>query len=565
MFPGYPVSLGVGTGKIIFYKQDEIKINTRVIDVLEIDKEVVKLEVAICKTFIEIYDLHENFNGNTNDEEKNIADVYRAILDDAYFFEEMKETIHKKLCTVENAIDICIKRYINELEISDNEYAKQRTYDLNDIRIRLIKNVFGESTSNLENITSEHIVLVDELTPTLAIILGRIGVRGIAARVGGSYLSHASILLRSSGIPTINNVDIGEIEKFENQLAIINGTKGFLIIDPNNGEFEDARNKNNCTKKSTNDVSIKTLDSHQIGIFANISHMNDLNYVKTMNIDGVGLVRTETLFMNDEKCFNENRQYEVYTKIVKKMKLKPVTIRTVDVGGDKQSLCTLSRNQTPLHKSRGIKWLLNNPQDFKVQVRAILRAARHGNVRISFPMVENADEIREGRKIINNIIKEVCLTDNEFQKMRTGVLIETKNAVNNIDEILEEVDFISIGTNDLLQEILGFNRMSKEIGKDEFLNPKFLRTLDYCIQKIKKKKIFINVCGEMAADPFGSILLLGMGVNNLSMNPLAIPNISKVLREIHLEDCKRILKDALKIDETKAVKKIICKMLNNGA
>lgn len=558
---GVGVSQGVGIGGIYVCKSSEVIINKKKIDVDKIELEITNLEVAVCKTYIEIYDLYNGFEEKLTDEEKRILDVYNAILDDVYFFEELKDTVRNEFITAENAIDICIKKYIAEIESSDNDYAKQRTTDLNDIRTRLIRNIFSNvDIMKFDNVNSNHIVVIKEISPTLAVTLSKKKVRGVAVQEGAGYLSHASIILRGSGIPTVNGICFKDIETFGGQLAVLDGSEGTLLIEPDDPEIErykeifkvDVLRKEGSPKED--EMPLETLDKHKVGVSVNISNIQDYKKIKGKNIDGIGLVRTETLFLNNRSMPSERRQTVVYSSMVNGLNNKPVIIRTIDVGGDKVPGCCITIDDFKSHNNRGIRWSLSHLEDFRVQLRSIIKASMKGNVKISLPMIETVEEIEKCREIIIHETQEISKEYNtEIKKVKIGAVIETKAAVDDIDEILKHVDFISIGTNDLMNQIMGLNR--KNLGNEirEYFDPKFLNILKLIIEKGKQNKIFVSVCGEMAADPLAAVVLIGLGADDLSIAPSGIVLIKRTIRDLYYGVAKELVERVLECTEINEV------------
>ena len=502
VFKAEAVSLGIGIGRIFIIKEPDVKANKNLIDESQIENEITNLEVAICRTFIEIHDLNDGFKGILSEEENRIFDFYTEILDDKSFFEEINNTIKHKKYSAQRAIHTCIQKYMDEILKSDNEYIKQRAFDLDDVRKRLIKNISGSSGIRMEEITRDHIVLVDELKPILAAELGKKEVRGVVAREGAGYFTHASIILRSTGIPTLNGVCIQELDKFLDRPAILDAINGVLIVNPSEHDIKNCKRNlikktGSCVKDSSeddallhdvNNESLMTKDGVRVHLFVNISSVKEFIMAKKLDIEGIGLVRTESLFINYKKIPDEKRQFAAYQKMVASMTYKPVIIRTTDIGGDKVPGVLSINDKSLSRSSRGIKRSLEQRQEFVTQIRAILRAAEYGNASISFPMVETAEEIKEARKIIDDVNDELEETYGKRQKIRVGTMIETALAVENLEEILEQVDFISIGTNDMLHQICEQSRKCSTLEKRSYLEPIMLNTIKRCVDKAFEKK-----------------------------------------------------------------------------
>ncbi|TYQ17667.1 UNVERIFIED_CONTAM: phosphotransferase system enzyme I (PtsI) [Acetivibrio alkalicellulosi] len=566
-FIGKSISTGTGMGNLFVIQDYELNINNDIVELSQIENEITALEVAVCKTFIEIHDLKDGFKGILSEEENRIFEFYKEVLDDRTFFEEMRNTIKEKRYSATKAIYTCIQKYIDDLTQSNDEYIKLRIYDLNDIRKRLIKNMYDECETNIGKINSNHIAVVKELTPIIAATLSKKNVKGVVAQEGAGYYSHGSIILRSSGIPTIGDISFEKLANEEDSFSIIDCTSNILVVEPEELEvlnYKSTINYHINNKEIENRGPVSTKDGHAVGIHANISNVRDFSIAKTINIDGIGLVRTEALFINYKKIPDEKRQFLIYSKIAKDMAGKPVVIRTADVGGDKVPESLGINSESLKRSSRGIKRSLEQKSEFMIQLKSIIRAAEFGDVRVSFPMVSNVQEIREVKDIINKLTEDLILNNKEVKKIKIGALIETASAVEQLDEILKEVDFISIGTNDLLHQICNYNRKCSPLEKRTYLEPELLRKIKYCIDRaihINKK---VSVCGEMAADLEAAVILIGMGVHELSLNPVSCSNISKFIRSINFNEAKKLAKDVIECSSIEGVKDILAHWMCSG-
>jgi len=557
VFEGLPVSSGLGIGKLICLKDISYEVNTGLIDESEIESQITDLEVAICKTFIEIYDLKDGFKGLLSEEENRIFEFYNQILDDSYFFEEIKNIIRKEKYHADNAIYTCIQRYMNCLVESDNEYVKYRIFDLNDVRKRLIKNVYGDSELNFEDINSSHVVVVRELNPIIAGVLSKKEVKGVVAEEGAGYFTHASIILKSVGIPTLGGINFKELAKYQERDVIIDCNKGITIVNPNLIEinsYHESEQDRECIKNIEQLEPSVTIDGQKISLYASISSLKEFNIAKRVNLDGIGLVRTESIFINYSKVPDEKRQFAIYSKMAKAMKNKMVVVRTVDIGGDKVP-GTLDFHKTSYkHISRGIKRSLEHKDELAMQMRSIIRANIYGNIGITFPMVNSAEEIIEVKEIIRRIENEKEVKNNgENKGIEIGAFIETISAVEDINNIIEEIDFINIGTNDLLHQFCGLNRKCSVVMKDNYLDPEFLKIVKTCIDCAKQRKKPIVLCGEMSSDPMSVVVLIGLGVNDFSITLGSFYDINKVIRKTN---CKQAAEIAQKAIQSKSIDEV---------
>lgn len=562
---GLPVSGGIGIGRLICIKEINYDVNTQLIDEAEVESQITDLEVAICKTFIEIYDLKDGFKGLLSEEENRIFEFYNEILDDSYFFEEIKNTIRNEKYHADNAIYTCIQKYIDCIQDSENEYVKYRIFDLNDVRKRLIKNVYGHSEVNYEEINSSHVVAVKELNPIIAGVLSKKEVRGVVAQEGAGYFTHASIILKSVGIPTLGNINFKELIQHQDKDVIIDCNKGITIVNPDNSQIfsysEKLRGKADI-KTIDNFEPAVTMDGCKISLYASISSLKEFNIAKRINFDGIGLVRTESIFINYNKVPDEKRQFAIYSKMAKTMKNRMLVIRTVDIGGDKVP-GSLDFYKAPSERTtRGIKRSLEHKNELTLQMRAIIRAKGYGNIGITFPMVNNADEIREIKEIIKGIENETKAENNERNsRIKIGAFIETISAVEDIENIIKEVDFINIGTNDLLHQFCGLNRKCSTVLKDNYLDPEFIKLVKTCVDCAKGNGKHVVLCGEMASDPMSVVVLMGLGVKDLSISLGAFYDIYEIIRKTNCEEAVKITAKAVRSKSMEEVKKMLSDFL----
>lgn len=565
---GLAASNGVGIGLIYIFHHEDYKLNYSQTGESGVKYQITRLDAAVTKTIKEILSLKEQLKDRLEENEKLILDVYKTILEDEYFINEIKQTIKAQRLHAENAVHISFHNCIKEIDDSNNEYVKQRVYDLNDLKLRLIKNVVGGRELVFEKVCHKHIVAVKELTPTLAAALGKKRVMGILAEEGGTYFSHAAIILRGLGIPLINDVNFSNIQKFEKMQAIVSGQEGILIINPESNEIEQYRNilkknikeqKNLFTMRRRSSI---TSDGHIIKILANVGNIEECILAKDKNADGIGLVRTEILFAANTSLPDEKEQFLVYLKIVKKMRNKPIVFRTMDFGGDKIPEFSHKKIVKTKTELRGIRLSLLYKEDFIIQLRSILQVAKYGDVSITFPMVYNDEEIKEAKTIIRKITLEFeKTTGRTSKKLKVGAFIETREAIKNLDAILKEVSFINIGTNDLFQQTMDSDRLSRNSNDYEYLEPEFLKILKLCINKAEKKRKQIVICGEMAADPLAAVLLIGMGAHELSLSPSKTDEIRETLARISIIEAQKLYEIAIRCSSAIEVKKIVAEYI----
>lgn len=550
MLRGIPTSGHIGIGRIYILKQAEVCINKGKIKESQIAEEMTRLEVAIDKALCEICDLSNDLRKRLEKESSLIFEAYKTILSDKYFIEEIRDLISAHRIFAENAVDICIDSYVKAIENSGNDYVKQSINDIRDVGNRIIRNIIGGKNVRqlLDEVDRKSIIAVKCITPWLAAALGKKNITGIICEEGAAKLSHTAIILRGLNIPSVNGIAYDSIADHNNMTAIIDAKEGLVIVEPDKEDMANYRGMINNVYSGHKGLLGKkvfpvcTLDGHQVSVKANIGNAGECDIAKSNAADGIGLVRTEILFINYKKMPDEKEQYAQYLEIVKRMKNRPVTIRTVDAAEDKIFTGYTSKMSVTKEDVRGLGYSLSQKDGFTVQICAILRAARYGNLSVMFPMVDNADEIRQVKALIDQESSRMA-ADKKGAVYGPGIgaMIESQSSVENIDDILDEVDFISIGTNDLLQQTMGMNRSCSEDDRLFYLKSDFLKTVQYCIQRAKSKGKPVGICGEMASDPVAAVLLVGMGIDELSMQPARIPLIKETIKGINHSEAQSVL------------------------
>lgn len=562
---GISASGGIGIGRIYILDSSASEDAKNEVTEYKTDVELGRFEFAIGKALMEIYDLKKEIKGTLSEKDEKIFDVYEAMLADGFFIQEVKDEIALNQCSAQDAFGKCIYKYIKDMENSDDEYVRQRVHDLNDLRDRVLKNITGEKKIVLDGIHDQHIAVIKELTPSIAARLGKRNVQGIVANEGAGYLSHSAIILRSLGMPALNNVIFEELVEYDRKSAIIDGYEGILIINPRKSELERYREayhqylvKREGSTEREGEHAV-TLDGYKVGISANVSNVHECKRARNNDLKGIGMVRTELLFIRNRRMPSEKRQSLIYARLAKAMGNKPIVIRTADIGGDKIPGDDATINADPLLLNlRGIKRSLKQKDQFETQLRSILRASLVGDVNIIFPMVDKAEEVREAKSLIEKIQSDISKEiGRNLRNISIGALIETKEGVENLDNILSEVDFISLGTNDLLQQMMGVERRTSVKEKDEYLSPEFLNIVQYCVSKGKQQNKFFAVCGEMASDPVAFIILLGLGVTDFSMNPAKSSDIIDIIKRVRYSEVKELTKMVLSCDAKEDVKGVV--------
>ncbi len=506
------------------------------------------------KSVKEIEQLQINADNNI----KNIMSAHILMLQDKVIIKQVKEEVREKLCNIEHIYDSIISGYLDKLSSISNKMLSERSYDIADIKSRLIRNMIQPNFINYSNVPKNSIVIAKTLTPSDVLKFNGIGVLGFIIESGG-YTSHAAILAKSFSITTIFNIaDISS--KIKNGKKIIVDCKSNIVImNPNEKDIYNytilTENLKKSKEKDILDAKEKALtkDNIEIKINANIDIPEETENLLKYSIDSIGLYRTEFLyiFSGEEAVYKlpeEETQFEVYKNIASKIKGK-VIIRTLDIGGDKISsaLGLDFKEDNPFLGWRAIRFCLQNKKLFKDQIKALLRASYYGNIEIMIPMISTLEEITETKNFIEDIKKELRKENQNFnENIKIGVLIETPSAAAIIDLIVKEADFISIGSNDLVQYIMACDRTNEKLMY--LYNPidiSVLRTLKRVIKTAYENNKPITLCGEMGSVPMYTPVLLGLGIRELSMSVTSIAKVKNIIRNISIQECENLVSEML--------------------
>lgn len=577
MLKGIVASEGIGIGNAYIIKRlDESKIKTKTITEKEITSEINRLEKALKTVKSELIDIKERAKKEFSKESADIIQSQIAILEDPLFFGEVMDMIrYEKKDAITCYIKI-MKKFITIFKKMKEEYFRERAQDIQEVGERVIDALRGIEAKKWGDNENEIVLVGKEIAIKDLMNFDKSRIAGICVESFGRT-SHIAIFAKTLEIPMIVGLS-GILERVkESDMLIIDGVKGIVIFDFDNkklGKYKKMREKYYIFKfeeklKSAN-ISTVTRDGIKVELNANIESKKEAEIAKEYGANSVGLYRTEYLFAELQNLPGEEEQFKNYKKVLEVFNGKDVVIRTFDLGGDKQFFkFNELKEENPFLGMRGIRISLRYSQLFKNQLKALLRASIYGNLNILFPMISSFEEIIEIKKIISNIKEELKKENIAFSSnIKLGVLIETPSSAFMIDDFSKEVDFFSIGTNDLLQFILAVDRNNPYISENyNPYHPAIFRSLKKIIERVHKNKKKASICGEMASNPLIVPVLLGFGVDNLSISPPLIPKIKHVISNIHLVDARLIADKIIGISLSSEIKKILedfqKKILNN--
>jgi phosphotransferase system enzyme I (PtsI) len=540
---GIGVSPGISIGTAQLIKKKINKASGIVINDDEGRKnEIEKFSNAVSSSVSELEKLKEDNSGSLHQSETDILDSQIEFLMDPQIRTDVLEKINIEYKIAADAVIEVIDSAAEMFGNIDDDYLRERASDIRDIGNRLLKHLSAGEDNQLNKLAENTILIAEDITPSDIIALDLSKIAGFATRKGGKT-SHTAIIARSRGIPAV--VACGDcltgIEN--NDTILLDGTTGEVIVNPDDLTEEAYRKrKKNFAEgiaflENLRDLPAITTDGTKINLYANIGGPGDMEKVTGTGGEGIGLLRTEMLFMDRDTLPGEDEQYEFYREITLKANQMPVIIRTLDIGGDKQlSYLSIPPENNPFMGYRAIRLSLDRKDIFITQLKAILRAGCHGNLKIMFPMISTIGEVRAAKECLASAKKELVSSGKEFREgMKTGIMIEIPAAAVMADLLAKEVDFFSIGTNDLCQYTLAVDRMNEKVaGLYNHFNPAVLRLIAYAIEQGKKNNIHVGLCGEMAGDPLATTLLMGMGLKEFSMSASSIPVIKNVIRRTNI-------------------------------
>nr|WP_020676479.1 phosphoenolpyruvate--protein phosphotransferase [Geopsychrobacter electrodiphilus] len=557
---GLGVSPGIGIGRIYLLNRLS-HVAEWSIDAAEIDAEILRFHKAIAEASEQLLEVKQKVARQPHLREHiYILDTHLLILKDEMLTERTESLIRQQI-NVESALDQTLRHLRLMFETIEDDYLRERSSDLDAVGHRLQRILSGGVDSTLEEIKEKSLVAAHDLSPADTMQLDKNKVVGFMTDRGGKT-SHTAILARSLGIPAVVGLDSATAIVAGEMPAIIDGTTGVVVLNPSEATFVEYLKRKLAFEylekelSSYRDLPAETSDHIGVELRANLELLSEVSSARNDGAVGIGLYRTEFLYMNREQPPDEEEQFATYSEMVRSFSPHPVTIRTLDAGGDKfVSGIVIDQEDNPAMGLRAIRLSLRNIEFFKVQLRAILRASAHGQVRIMFPMISGVAEIRACQRILKTAKNELTEQGIPYDpKIKIGIMIETPAAVMIAPLLAKEVDFFSIGTNDLIQYCLAVDRSNEHVAYlYEPLHPAILWALKAVCDAAHAAGIEVNMCGEMAAEPMYVPVLLGLGLDELSMNHACIPRVKRVLRSMKRSDCEVILQTLMQLSTGKEV------------
>ena len=559
---GIPVSEGVSRGRVVVLNRHRIVPAKTSFETLNPEAEEARFLAALDKTRQQILEIQKRLHDKIGAKQSLIFDAHLLVLEDPTVLEEVNRKIREEKLSSEYALYNATEKYAEALSAVDDSYLSERAADIRDVIQRVLGNLTGQSKQyGLKDLTEPCIIVANDLTPSDTANLDSEKVLGFITEIG-SKTSHTAILARSLQIPAVLGLgkDIHELKA--GQSILLDGFNGFVVISPSDqllfeyGQLVKRQNTIETSLQKIRTEPAKTLDNHSITLSANIERATDVQAVLKSGATGVGLFRTEFLFINRTDLPDEEEQFQSYKKVSEALNPEPVIIRTLDLGGDKLlSHVNVSAEMNPFLGWRAIRLCLQEKDLFRTQLRAILRASAFGNLKIMYPMISGIDELDEANNLLEECQQELRVKGEKFsEKIEIGVMIETPSAAMISDKLAKRVHFFSIGTNDLIQYALAVDRLNEKIAHlYEPTHPGILRLIKTTVDAGKENGIWTGVCGEMASDLSMVPLLIGLGVEELSVASSMVPRVKMLIRNINVTQAKELADFALSSDSPKEI------------
>ena len=551
---------GIAIGKAFLYVED-LEIPRYTIPQERSWEEMKRFITAVEEAAAELRILQEKAKSK---EQKDIFTAHLMMIEDPDFHYKVKARFETNYENIEWIVSEVSRELSRKLMESSNEYLRERTSDVIDVSRRIIKSLLGVKRYSLSDLEEDVILVAKNLLPSEVLAINKDKVKAILLD-SGSRTSHTAILLRSFGIPGVLGLSTVTLETTNNSLVIVDGGTGQVIIDPDNEtkrRYEEqlaAREQSEVSISALKGFPAETTDGRIVKLLANIELPEDAEEIARYGAEGIGLYRSEFLFLQNE-ANSEEQQLEAYSRVVKAMKGKPVTIRTVDLGGERALPAMADENEkNPLMGWRAIRFSLSLPDLFKTQLRAILRASVHGKVQIMFPMISITEELEQALGLLEEAKTDCRKKGQDFaDDIKIGTMIEIPSAVIAADMLAKKSDFFSIGTNDLIQYTLAVDQENKRVRYlAKGTQIAVLRFIKQTIDTAHTEGIHAAMCGEMAGDPAAAALLLGLGLDEFSMNAAAIPQVKHIIRNVSFNACKTLTETALACTSHKQVQELI--------
>ena len=550
---GIGVSPGVVVGPAFLLTSEDVRATERDITPDEAPREIARFEAALIATRRQLHEIQQKVERALDQSKASIFDAHLLVVDDRAFVEEVIVGLESQRKNVETVLRQVAEKYAATLARMDDDYLRERAADVRDVTRRVLRNLSGQTGSALAQLTQPCIVVAADVAPSDTASMNRERVIGFATDLG-SPTAHTAIMARALEIPAVVGLHDASLRVSAGDTLLVDGGKGLLILHPTPERLEHygavarAQETIRHELEALRDQPAQTRDGYNVTLAANIELPHDVEAVVRHGAAGIGLYRTEFLFLGREHLPDEAEQFAAYEEVAKRLSPQPVIIRTLDIGGDKfLSSRQMPQESNPFLGWRAIRYCLAQPDVFLAQLRAILRASRHANVKIMYPMISTVDELIQANRLLEQAKRELCAEGAAFDpQIEVGCMIEVPSAALTAHLLAPHVKYFSIGTNDLIQYTLAVDRVNERIAYlYEPTHPAVVRLIKQVVDISHESGIWTGVCGEMAGNPVIAPLLIGLGVDELSVSPNLVPLVKNLVRKMYYHDAERLAARAM--------------------
>ncbi|NQT38744.1 MAG: phosphoenolpyruvate--protein phosphotransferase [Planctomycetes bacterium] len=564
---GIAVSPGVAIGEAMVMDNEGFRIPRRFVVRDAVEGEVERLDRAIAAASEEVHRNCDTVSRELGEQYGAIFEAHLRMLQDSGLHGELEEMIRQRKYTPEYAVTRALRRYAKVFE------TLERANDIFDIEKRLLRHLLGQRREGMDHLTSPVLLLAHNLTPSETANLDRKYIRGFVTEIGGPG-GHTAIVAEALEIPAVVGTGAFLTDVSGGDTVIIDGDKGLVIIQPDEETLARYRHKGEKIRtlaaqlETLRDLPAETADGVHVRLMGNIEFPDEVGHCIDRGADGIGLYRTEFLYLKSNKLPTEAVHYDAYSEVIRAMDGRPVTIRSFDLGADKLPQAVgVDNERNPFLGLRSIRLALRDLPLFRTQLRAVLRASALGEVRLMFPLISTLLELRQAKMVLADVREDLAEHEIEFdRRMQVGMMVEVPSAVMMIEQFVEEVDFLSIGTNDLIQYTLAVDRTNKDVvGLYNPADPAVLKLIRMTIDAAQKRQVSTNLCGQMSGSPTYTMLLLGLGLRQLSVPPSAIPEIKKVCRSVTIDQCEAVSRRAMTMENARDIARYLKEELKKYA
>lgn len=562
---GIPASSGIASGPAYIFQETELKIGKKTVS--DTSAELKRFEEATQIALEQIKTIRTKAESETSSEEAAIFDAHAMFLQDPTLIDAVQQAIEKQAVNAETAVNEAVEIHAQTLENMEDEYFRARAADIRDVGRRVVCILLGIDEVDLSNLNQPSVIIARDLTPSDTVRLDKNLVLGFCTAEGGPT-SHTAILAKALDIPAVVGAGSGVLDISSSSLLLLDGQKGEVIVDPDEVlQLEFAERKREHETRSDEELenafdAAVTLDGFEIEVVANVGNFQDAQMALERGAEGIGLLRTEFLYLDRASAPDEGEQLTAYDQILDLMGERPVVVRTLDVGGDKElQYLDLGQEANPFLGWRAIRMCLDRPEFFKIQLRALLRASPGHDLRIMFPMIATLNEVREAKNLLQEAKAELEAERSTIpDKIQVGIMVEIPSVAVLADLFAKEVDFFSIGTNDLTQYTMAAERTNEKVAHlGDACHPAVLRQIRSVIQAAHGEGIWVGLCGELAGDPDAIPVLLGLGLDEFSMAPTSVPHAKTILRRWSKIEAAKLAEEVLDYDSAGDVRERVRK------